>query len=274
MVVRTSLIRATERTLGRNPLLRSAIANLGPFVPLLVIWQLAATFELWPRAFLPLPSKVLDAATDLTKTGALPEQVGQTLLRVAAGTALGLSLAVVCAILLALVPWLLDALQDVIRYLQAVGEIGWLPILILWSGFNDRTIVLVICYTVFFPVFYGTLSGFRSIPGNLVGSVQTLGGNRWTLVREVLLPGSMPMMITGLRAGMGFGWRTVIMAEMLVAQTGLGVMLFNARSFFRIDQIIVGMIVAGVLWLIMDRLLLRPLEFRTIRRWGIQVEVE
>jgi NitT/TauT family transport system permease protein/taurine transport system permease protein len=237
---------------------------------LVLVWQLVAILQVWPRAFLPLPSQVAIAAADLTLTGSLPSQVAETTLRVVLGCAIGLALAVAIAVLLAMFPKLWEALKDIITYLQAVGEIGWLPLLILWSGFNDRTIVIVISYTVFFPVLYGTLSGLRTIPGQLSDSVRTLGGSRWHVLREVLLPGSLPMMITGLRAGMGFGWRTVIMAEMLVAQTGLGVILFEARSFFRVDIILVGMVVAGVLWLISDKLLLGPLERRTIQRWGIQ----
>ena len=250
--------------------LRVLMRNVGPFIPLLVIWQVAVSLEVWPRAFLPAPRAIPEAAMTLVTDGDLIPQVGQTLARVMAGALLGFVLGVVAAILLALLPRVWMALQDVLNYMQAIGEIGWLPLFILWYGFNNRTIVITIGYTVFFPVFFGTLSGFRTVPQNLAHSVRTLGGSRWHVLREVLLPGSLPAMITGLRSGMGFGWRTVILAEILVAQTGLGVMLFNARSFFRTDWIIVGMIVVGLIWLTTDRLLLQPLEVRTIRRWGIQ----
>ena len=174
---------------AKLPWLRAILANVGPFIPLVLVWQVAAVLEVWPRAFLPLPSQVAAAATDLTLTGSLPSQVAETTLRVVLGCAVGLTLAVAMAVLLAMLPRLWDALKDIITYLQAVGEIGWLPLLILWSGFNDRTIVIVISYTVFFPVFYGTLSGFRTIPGQLPDSVRTLGGSRWHVLREVLLPG-------------------------------------------------------------------------------------
>lgn len=267
---RTDRAVAAAATLAvRAPWVWAVLRNIAPFVVLLFVWQLAVVAGWWPRSFVPSPSVIPGAARELIEDGALLPQIGETSLRVLAGAAVGLVLGVVLAVALALLPRVWTALQDVINYLQAVGEIGWLPLFILWAGFNDRTIVLTIAYTVFFPIFFGTLSGFRAVPANLTFSVRTLGGSRWDVIREVLLPGALPSLITGLRTGMGFGWRTVILAEMLVAQSGLGVMLFNARSFFRVDYILVGMVVAGVLWLASDRLLLQPLERRTIERWGI-----
>lgn len=263
------LLAAGARLAARAPWAWATIRNLAPFAVLLAVWQLAAAVGWLPRAFLPPPTALPGAAADLVENGSLLPQIGETLLRVLGGGAVGLSLGVTAAVVLAMLPRVWGALQDVINYLQAVGEIGWLPLFILWAGFNERTVVLTIGYTVFFPIFFGTLSGFRAVPPNLANSVRTLGASRWDVIREVLLPGALPAMITGLRAGMGFAWRTVILAEMLVAQSGLGVMLFNARTFFRVDYILVGMVVAGVLWLATDKLVLQPLEARTIQRWGI-----
>ena len=269
MRARDAVVARIARFAAEAPWVWLPIRNLAPFAVLIAVWQVAVSLALWPPSFLPAPAAIPAAAVDLIVNGSLLPQGGETFTRVVMGAALGFVLGVAAAVALALMPRVWASLHDVINYLQAVGEIGWLPLLILWVGFNDRTIVITIAYTVFFPIFYGTLSGFRSVPPNLINSVRTLGATPWHVVREVLLPGSLPAMITGFRAGMGFGWRTVILAEMLVAQSGLGVMLFNARSFFRVDYIVVGMIVAGVLWLATDKLVLQPLEVRTIERWGI-----
>lgn len=243
------------------------------FLPLLMIWQLLVNWQIWPPSFLPAPIVIPKAFLALVTESMLIQQVLLTILRVVSAALIGLILGIACGVLVSINKIIYIFSHDLIDYLQAIGEIGWLPLLVLWSGFNDRTILIAIGYTVFFPIFYGTISGFRQVPENLINSVRTLGGNKKEIIINVLLPGALPAIITGFRTGMGFGWRTVILAEMLIAQSGLGVLLFNARQFYRVDWIIVGMIVAGLIWLGMDNLLLRPLEIRTIQRWGIQKKV-
>lgn len=253
------------------PWLRALVRNVGPFLPLIAIWQVLVFMEVWPKNFLPPPSAVPRAFGFLVAESSLPAQVLRTIYRVLMGGLLGLTAGVVLGAFVSTSAWLQNTLRGLIDYLQAVGEIGWLPLFVIWSGFSDRTIILTVGYTVFFPVFFGTVAGVLAVPKSLSNSVLTLGGSRWHLLREVLLPGSLPAVITGFRVGMGFGWRTVILAEMLIAQIGLGVLMFQARSFFRVDWILVGMLIAGVLWILTDRFVLQPLEARTIQRWGIQV---
>jgi ABC-type uncharacterized transport system YnjBCD ATPase subunit len=90
-----------------------------------------------------------------------------------------------------------------------------------------------------------------------------------SIITEVLLPGALPNIVTGIRTGLGFAWRGLIAAEMIATNVGLGYMLFVARDFYRTEVIVLGMIVIGLLWLLIDRLLLAPLERRTIERWGL-----
>jgi taurine transport system permease protein len=85
----------------------------------------------------------------------------------------------------------------------------------------------------------------------------------------VYLPGSFPGIVVGPRLGMGYGWRALIAAEMLVRQGGLGDLIFGARTFNQIDRIMFGMIVIGVLYIVVDRLLVQPHEAMTLARWGV-----
>ena len=89
------------------------------------------------------------------------------------------------------------------------------------------------------------------------------------MLTEVLLPGALPNIVTGIRTGLGFAWRGLIAAEMIATNVGLGYMLFVARDFYKTEVIVLGMIVIGVLWLLLDRLLLAPIERTTIERWGM-----
>jgi len=256
--------------INRISLINSVIKNIVPFIPLLIIWQMIVNLNIYPQSFVPPINILPNAFIQLFSEFDLIIQVGLTLIRVLIAALIGIILGIILGVIISINKFVYYVCRDLIDFLQAVGEIGWLPLFVIWSGFNNRTIIIVICYTVFFPVFYGTISGFRQIPKNLIDSVKTLGGNKSNLIFNVMLPGSLPSIITGFRTGVGFGWRTVILAEMLIAQKGLGVMLFNARQFFRIDWILIGMIIAGLLWLIMDNIILKPLEARTIQRWGIK----
>jgi len=111
--------------------------------------------------------------------------------------------------------------------------------------------------------------GVTGIAMPLRHAAASLGASRWQLLTEVLLPGALPNIVTGIRTGLGFAWRGLIAAEMIATNVGLGYMLFVARDFYRTEVIVLGMIVIGVLWLLIDRLLLAPLERATIERWGL-----
>jgi NitT/TauT family transport system permease protein/taurine transport system permease protein len=109
----------------------------------------------------------------------------------------------------------------------------------------------------------------RSVPRIFEQSVRTLGGSRRHVILQVLIPGAMPNIVTGLRMSISFGWRALIAAEMIATSTGLGFLIYNAQNFHQSDAILVGIIAIGILWLATDRLVLQPLERWTIERWGL-----
>jgi taurine transport system permease protein len=90
---------------------------------------------------------------------------------------------------------------------------------------------------------------------------------------EVFLPGALPSIVTGMRVGMGYGWRGLIAAEIIASSAGLGYALFLAQKFYRTDIIVLSMIIIGLMWLLMDRFLLAPLERKTVERWGMKQAV-
>jgi taurine transport system permease protein len=253
------------RTFGLAPILKGVL----PFAVLVAIWAVVSTMGLLPRGLFPAPQDLPSALAMLVSENALLSSVAITLQRVLLGGALGLVAGLAFGILIALSRRLAYVFSDFISFFQAVGEVGWLPILILWLGFNSTTVVVTVAYTVAFPVFFGTVSGFATVPRNLINSIRTLGGGRYRVVVEALLPGALPAIITGFRTGMGFGWRTVILAELLIGGQGLGVLLFEGRQSIRPDWIMVEMVIIGLIWLVLDGTLLKPLERRTVERWGL-----
>jgi ABC-type nitrate/sulfonate/bicarbonate transport system permease component len=109
----------------------------------------------------------------------------------------------------------------------------------------------------------------RAIPESYTLALRSLGASRLRLVTDVYLPGALPAIVVGLRLGMGYGWRALIAAEMLVRKGGLGDLIFGARTFGQIDRIIVGMIMIGCLYIVVDRLIVQPIENITVARWGM-----
>ena len=161
------------------------------------------------------------------------------------------------------------ALEGTLRFLQGISGIAWLPLAILWFGFTHTTTLAIVIYTLIVPIVFNTMTGVRAIPENYVLALRSLGASRFRIVTGVYFPGALPSIVVGLRLGMGYGWRALIAAEMLVRQGGLGDLIFGARTFNQIDRIMVGMIAIGILYIVVDRLLVQPIEAMTLARWGV-----
>ncbi|MGI9598147.1 MAG: ABC transporter permease, partial [Acidimicrobiales bacterium] len=143
------------------------------------------------------------------------------------------------------------------------------PLAIAWFGIGTAMVVFIIWNAAFFLIFGNTVLGVRLVPQVLEDSLLTLGASRGQVLRQVIFPGAMPYVMSGLRSGLGFGWRAVIAAELVGATSGLGQWVFIAQEFARADIIVAGALTIGLIGVIMDRVILAPLERRTIERWGL-----
>jgi taurine transport system permease protein len=242
---------------------------VAPLLALVAIWAIVVPlFDVNPRIF-PSLASVADAAADTIRDGSLIRHIGASLLRVGLGTLIGVVTAVPLGIAMGVSPTVSSFLTPLFRFFSVLAGIAWIPIATLWFGYGFGAIVFVIFNAVFFVVAYNTLLGVSTIPMTIRNAAASLGAGRWALLTEVLLPGALPNIVTGVRTGLGFAWRGLIAAEMIATNVGLGYMLFVARDFYRTEVIVLGMIVIGLLWLLIDRLLLVPLERATIERWGL-----
>lgn len=249
--------------------LAGAAVFVAPLLALVVIWAVVVPlFNVNARIF-PSVGSVGTAAIESIKDGTLFSHIGASLLRVGLGTVIGIVTAVPLGIAMGVSPGVSAFLTPLFRFFSVLAGIAWIPIATLWFGYGFGAIIFVIFNAVFFVVAYNTLLGVSTIPHALRNAAASLGAGRWALLTQVLLPGALPNIVTGIRTGLGFAWRGLIAAEMIATNVGLGYMLFVARDFYRTEVIVLGMIVIGVLWLLIDRLLLVPLERATIERWGL-----
>jgi taurine transport system permease protein len=240
-----------------------------PFTVLLALWAFVFPFlDVSPRTFPPLGA-VVEAGIEGIRDDTLIKHISASLLRVVVGTVLALLVAIPLGVAMGVSPIVSSFLTPLFRFFSVLAGIAWIPIATLWFGYGFGAITFIIFNAVFFIVTYNTLLGVSTIPMQVRNAAYSLGAGPWSMLTEVLLPGALPNIVTGIRTGLGFAWRGLIAAEMIATNVGLGYMLFVARDFYRTEVIVLGMIVIGVLWLLLDRLVLAPLERATIERWGM-----
>lgn len=236
---------------------------------LLGAWSVAAATLPVPDYVLPSPAAVVASLGDLVVKGILPTYVAESLRRIVTAGLVALVVGVPAGLLLGTSRRVADFAYPILNFFQSVSGIAWLPLMLVWFGMGERTIVVAVNYTVLFPVIFNALLGVRSVPRIYVNALRTLGASRLRIVTDVMLPGALPSIATGLRLGLAYGWRALIAAEMLVGAHGLGFMIFSAQAFHLTARIMLGMAVIGALWLVLDYFVLRPIEQATITRWGL-----
>ncbi|MBI3976172.1 MAG: ABC transporter permease [Armatimonadetes bacterium] len=253
----------------RRLLTHSVVQGAGPFALLVLLWTLVAALEIYPRNFFPGPLEVLRAFAGLVYKGVLPTYLQDSVTRLAVGAGVGVLVGIPLGLLIGLHPASYRFFWPLIIFFQAIGDIAWLPILLIWFGFTLTTMTFIIVYTVIFPMIFNAALGVRTVPMEMIRAAQSLGATRWRILGEVIIPGALPNIITGLRTGLGYGWRALIAAEIIVGTSGIGFMMFDARRSGSVVEMILGMIVLGVLWYLVDAGMLRPAERATIERWGL-----
>jgi taurine transport system permease protein len=240
-----------------------------PFIVLIAIWWTIKSSGDLSDEVLVSPARVWNTFTLLVSHGILAEYASTSLQMIGVATVLSLTAGVPIGFAVGVNRYAARALEGFLRFLQGVSGIAWLPLAIIWFGFTHETTLVIVIYTLIVPIIFNTMIGVRAIPENYVLALRSLGAGRLRLVTDVYLPGALPSIVVGLRLGMGYGWRALIAAEMLVRRGGLGDLIFGARTFGQIDRIIVGMIVIGCLYIVVDRLIVQPIENVTVARWGI-----
>jgi NitT/TauT family transport system permease protein/taurine transport system permease protein len=240
-----------------------------PFAVLVAAWALVSRAGVLPPMFVPSPLDVARVGWEMSLDGSLWVNVGASLGRVLVGVVIGVPVAVGLGVLVGLNRRLAAVLEPITGFFNALSGIAWLPLAVTWFGLGWASVTFIMLNTIFFFVFFNTLVGVRTVPRIFEQAVRTLGGSRRHVILHVLIPGAMPSIVTGVRMSIGFGWRALIAAEMIATSTGLGFLIFNAGNFHQTDTILVGIIAIGLLWLLTDRLVLQPLERRTIERWGL-----
>lgn len=232
--------------------------------PLLVLlsWQLAAASGLLPPELTSSPLEILQGIWELERVGLPPDfylhnHILFSLRLVSTGFFLALACAVPLGILLGASRMARALLSPLFEFLRPVPPLAWIPISMLWFGIGFPSACFIIFLGAFFPILVNTTAGVADVPKGLIGAAEILGADRVSLWRKVLLPASLPNILTGIRLGMGIAWMTLVAAEFTGVQEGygLGYMIMTARDLQRLDLILAGMAVIGLIGIAIERIL-------------------
>ncbi|MBV8472133.1 MAG: aliphatic sulfonate ABC transporter permease SsuC [Hyphomicrobiales bacterium] len=246
---------------------RRAGAALSWLVPALLIalWQVASSFGWLSESVMPSPLAVLAAGWRLTLSGELPANIEVSFLRAMAGLAVGGGIGFALGLANG-VSRLSDRLTDsTLQMIRNIPHLALIPLVILWFGIEEESKLFLVALGVFFPIYANTLHGVRSVDPQLIEMAKSYGMSRLELFRRVILPGALPSIFVGLRYALGVMWLTLIVAETIAAQSGIGYMAMQAREFMQIDVVVLSILIYALLGKLAD-LITRALE-RTCLAW-------
>ncbi len=252
---------------GRRLRLRGWRRLISPLL-VLAVWQLVSTAGLVSARKLPPPSEVFSTAVRLVRTdspayGTLQHALLASLQRMAIGFALGASVAVLLAIVAGLSRIGEDAVDPLMQMVRTLPLFGLIPVFIVWFGIGELPKLLLIALGAAIPLYLNTFAGIRGVDYRLIELGHVLGLSRWELLRRIVLPGALPAVLVGLRQSLGVAWLSLVVAEQLNANAGLGFMINQATQFLQNDVIFVALLVYTILGLLTDWLV-RQLERRSL----------
>ncbi len=223
-------------------------------VPLgiLLVWQAASMNGLVPETILPRPTAVLLTAWKTTLTGELPANMGVSFMRALAGFVVGGGIGFLLGLANGLSS-LSDRLTDTtLQMLRNVPHLALIPLVIVWFGIGEGAKLFLVALGVFFPVYLNTLHGIRAVDPQLIEMGRSYGMNTRTLFWRVIFPSALPAIFVGIRFGLGIMWLTLIVAETIAAQSGLGYMAMQAREFMQTDIVVMAIVIYALLGKLAD----------------------
>ena len=239
-------------------------------VALLVLWWVA-THNGWIRdLFLPTPERIITSFSEAWKGEIqggrpLPEHFGWSIFRVFTAFALACVTAIPVGIAMGVSRIARGVFDPPVEFYRPLPPLAYLPLIVIWFGIEETAKIVLIYLACFAPLAMAARAGVKSVMIEQINAAYSLGASKWQVIRHVIIPAALPEIFTGMRISIGFGWTTLVAAEMVAANAGLGQMVLNASNFLRTDVVIMGIFVIGVVAYAFD-LLMRFIE-RAVVPW-------
>jgi NitT/TauT family transport system permease protein len=234
-----------------------------------VIWEVTSRFSSLPDFMFPSLTQVLKTLF----TGIVNGQITIAIVKSMSRLLIGFSIAILIGLTLGYLIWRFKLVEDTLGFLvtalQSIPSIVWFPLAIIWFGLNDFSILFIVTIGATWTMTISATSGFKNVPTLYQRVAKTLGSNGLHFLRTVILPASVPQIISGLRIAWAFSWRALMAGELLGSGGGLGHLLETGRSLGQMDLVISVMIIIGIIGTIMDNFVFLRLEKSVQVKWGI-----
>lgn len=265
----TATPRVRER---RSHVLSGRLQTAGMYLISIVIgvgvWQLLAMR--YGPALVASPKETVVAAKDLAADGTLLNSVIASGRRILIGWGLGVVVGVPVGLLMGRLRLIRQLLDPYIEFFRFIPPVAFVTLAVVWLGIGESSKVVLIFYTSVFIVTLNTIAGVLSVNESKLRAATSLGASRWQVMRSIVLPATVPHIVTGARLAMGNSFLTIVSAEIVAAQVGLGALIWTSRNYGRIDWVFVGIITLGILGFVFDRVL-RIVASRALRRYGVKL---
>jgi len=241
------------------------------FIALVAVWHLVVVAKIWSVVLLPDPITVWEYLVGAAEDGTLLQASVVTMRRLLAGYMIGLTAGLPLGLLTARFKLCEDTLGVLALGLQTLPSVCWVPLAILWFGQTEAAMLFVVIMGTLWSVIIATDNGVRNVPPIYARAARTMGSKRLHTWLNVILPASLPFIVSGMKQGWAFAWRSLMAAEIYVTILtgfGLGHLLHYGRELNAMDQVIGVMLVIVFIGLLADKILFSPWERFLHRRWG------
>jgi len=249
--------------------MRKSVRQLGFYIVLIALWHLVAELKIWPPYLFPSPLSVLDSLRTGFGDRTFLIGMGISMKRILIGYGFSVACGAALGFLLAASTLVKDTLGGLVLSLQSLPSLCWLPLAVLWFGLTEKAILFVVVMGSLLAVTINTETGVRHVPRIYMMAGRNLGARGHRLLLHVVLPASLPYMVTGLKQGWAFAWRSLISGEMIFVSLGLGHLLMMGRDLNDMSQVLAVMILIMGIGYSVDRLIFENLENRIRRQWGL-----
>ena len=243
------------------------LLSLVSIAGIIFVWWLVTAMGWVKPLFLPSPGAVLRKFIDIWNNGftntSLLEHAGVSAARVFGAFLLACLVGIPLGLAMGMSPFFRGVFDPPLEFYRPIPPLAYLPLMIIWFGIGETSKVLLIFLSVLAPVALGARSGVKSAAIEQIHAAYSFGASRWQVMRHVILPSALPEILTAMRIGIGFGWTTLVAAEMVAATKGLGYMVLTASQFLQTSTVIMGIIVIAAIAYGFD-LLMRFIERKVV----------
>ena len=226
------------------------IVSIGSVLSILVLWFVVTTLKIIPELFLPSPAAVWQKFIEVSQQGfmkaTLWQHLAESIGRVFSALIGAIVIGVPLGLWIGLNKWVRAVFDPLVELLRPIPPLAYLPLLVIWFGIGETTKVLLIFFSILAPIIISSAHGVISHQKNRERAALSLGATRLQVLQYVILPTALPHILTGVRIGLGVGWSTLVAAELVAADRGIGFMVQSAAQFLITDTVILGIIVIAI----------------------------